>query len=572
MALAINGYAACSTRAWTAAKTATISGFPMSSGIIFVIRFYYGNSALNPTLNINGQGVRALWSNGAALGSLPADYRALLQYDGVHFNLLNPPSSASGINVSGILKGDGTGNISAAVPDIDYTTPAGLASGLATKTAAAIKLTGYTTPATTSPITAADSINTAIGKLEKGVQNAGSGGGGTSTDNGWQNVRSYGAKGDGTTDDTNAIQAAINAGNQIYFPAGTYIVNQLTVTKPAGAVFWGYGATLKKKAGSVTWTRIFEITSSDKIKILGLSLDGNKPNVAGSPEQGCGSIYATDVTNFLFQDLKVFNSYYGVSNLKNCHHGDIVNCIFDDIDVGILGMDAANSYINIENCTFSNGTSEGVSFGIFTPVTSSDFAQIGYHDHIMVANCRFINKNANCIQLRNVKNFFISNNYMERNDTTKTTIGIAVDPDAVTGVTIVPDNIVIQSNEIKGMLYEGVKVTNGTNIVIKDNTFDGINSFNVYAKCPCIVKNNVCSNIKTGSSIIYVQSNNVKLIDNYIMLDNATVSAVIGIVSATGGIEIIDNVLSKSSTNRSPGIAYSNSSSSACIISGNYGL
>lgn len=45
-------------------------------------------------------------------------------------------------------------------------------------------------------------------------------------------VRDFGAKGDGVTDDTAAIQAAINAtnttGEQIYFPAGVYSVSNLT--------------------------------------------------------------------------------------------------------------------------------------------------------------------------------------------------------------------------------------------------------------------------------------------------------------------------------------------------------
>lgn len=55
----------------------------------------------------------------------------------------------------------------------------------------------------------------------------GTGGG---TDLGWFNVMDYGATGDGVTDDTVAIQAAIDAaeaagGGVVYFPAGVYVVN-----------------------------------------------------------------------------------------------------------------------------------------------------------------------------------------------------------------------------------------------------------------------------------------------------------------------------------------------------------
>jgi hypothetical protein len=52
---------------------------------------------------------------------------------------------------------------------------------------------------------------------------------------GWVSVKSHGAKGDGTTDDTAAIQAAINAANTgsipkaVVLPAGTYVITSLSV-------------------------------------------------------------------------------------------------------------------------------------------------------------------------------------------------------------------------------------------------------------------------------------------------------------------------------------------------------
>lgn len=46
-------------------------------------------------------------------------------------------------------------------------------------------------------------------------------------------VKDFGAVGDGVTDDTLAIQEALNAGGDIYFPAGRYkVTSQLTATKP----------------------------------------------------------------------------------------------------------------------------------------------------------------------------------------------------------------------------------------------------------------------------------------------------------------------------------------------------
>lgn len=45
------------------------------------------------------------------------------------------------------------------------------------------------------------------------------------------NIKSYGVKGDGVTDDTAAIQEALDNGGAIYFPAGTYLVNSTLVIK-----------------------------------------------------------------------------------------------------------------------------------------------------------------------------------------------------------------------------------------------------------------------------------------------------------------------------------------------------
>ena len=49
----------------------------------------------------------------------------------------------------------------------------------------------------------------------------------------WSNVRSFGAKGDGATDDTRAFAAAVSAaqvrGGTVYVPVGTYLVSHVTL-------------------------------------------------------------------------------------------------------------------------------------------------------------------------------------------------------------------------------------------------------------------------------------------------------------------------------------------------------
>ena len=48
----------------------------------------------------------------------------------------------------------------------------------------------------------------------------------------WVNVRTLGVKGDGTTDDTAAIQKAIDQHRVLYFPSGRYLVSDTLALKP----------------------------------------------------------------------------------------------------------------------------------------------------------------------------------------------------------------------------------------------------------------------------------------------------------------------------------------------------
>lgn len=85
-------------------------------------------------------------------------------------------------------------------------------------------------------------------------------------------VKDFGAVGDGVTDDTTAIQAAVNASLVVYVPDTGSSYKSGKITLRANQVLYGNG-TLAKKTG--TTTALIEVPSAaNKVLIEGIKIDG----------------------------------------------------------------------------------------------------------------------------------------------------------------------------------------------------------------------------------------------------------------------------------------------------------
>ncbi|HEY3377418.1 MAG TPA: LamG-like jellyroll fold domain-containing protein, partial [Armatimonadota bacterium] len=169
--------------------------------------------------------------------------------------------------------------------------------------------TGFVTPSTVDPykVSFAVPAGCTSGTYEVWAHNGHGGSYGWSgpltltvyNDPGWTstefNVTAYGATGGDTTDDTTAIQHALNAaaastGSTVYFPSGTYYISA-RLTPPSNVRWRGQSkaTTIIRRAAASTQTALLfgEITPRSNVEIRELTFDTN-----GASTYINGSVYS----------------------------------------------------------------------------------------------------------------------------------------------------------------------------------------------------------------------------------------------------------------------------------------
>ncbi len=146
-----------------------------------------------------------------------------------------------------------------------------------------------------------------------------------------RNVVEFGATGDGTTDDTAAIQAAIDVGaGVVYFPPGTYLVTALT--RPGGVTLQGAGDP---------HTRIRAAAPTAAI------IDSPVSSYSLSPSERRGGVKAMRI------DGTSRDSVGGVGiSLAGCYDAVIEDVTFENLELGLLLTHSAY-WNNIKRCRFA---------------------------------------------------------------------------------------------------------------------------------------------------------------------------------------------------------------------------
>ena len=158
------------------------------------------------------------------------------------------------------------------------------------------------------------------------------------------NAKVYGALGDGFTDDTVAIQAAIDAaaaagGGNVILPVGTYIVSNVVsggascLGLKTGVVLLGEsktGSVIKLKASQVSSVRPILAYNCTDVGVRNLTIDGNKG--AQTVDEHRAGIFLWNVSRVVIHDLIIHDNsgdavdIYITNDVSMercwCHHND----------------------------------------------------------------------------------------------------------------------------------------------------------------------------------------------------------------------------------------------------------
>ncbi|MCF6402234.1 right-handed parallel beta-helix repeat-containing protein [Chitinophaga filiformis] len=198
------------------------------------------------------------------------------------------------------------------------------------------------------------------------------------------NVKSFGAKGDGNTDDTKSIQSALDAiirtGGTAYFPAGDYKISNNLYLYYASDV----PIKLKGDANATIYPNAkryyIYCNNGDKSKkpfgsltVEGLKIDGSrlpKPQAAYYDDpSGAYGIFTTNLKN-----IKIVNNTFA-----NIYGSAIWVVLMKDIDDSSLQTSVTISNNKILNCWGLNPTKD-----FYDPKDKSKFSYDNYGDGIAV--------------------------------------------------------------------------------------------------------------------------------------------------------------------------------------------
>lgn len=239
-------------------------------------------------------------------------------------------------------------------------------------------------------------------------------------------VTAYGAKGDGVTNDSAAIQAAIKAGptpRRVIFPAGTYVFTDIWVTSDTEIVFES-GAKGISPLGSTSTNFFFGVVGSSTAHVSNVSLQGG--TFEGRPTTG--GVVLTKYADYLTVSRVTSTNCWRNVGTDLSSHIVISDCVANN--AWIAFAISKSSYVEITRCATHGTQRDGINFiygSRFVTATANTIdnymfeatdgiggiQMYGSTDGTITGNTITRgNHNAAGIRIRDAERFWVADNYI----------------------------------------------------------------------------------------------------------------------------------------------------------------
>lgn len=319
------------------------------------------------------------------------------------------------------------------------------------------------------------------------------------------NVTTFGAKGDGVTNDTAAIQAALDSAKNgtkkiVFIPDGTYMIDSLVVDSNVTIQGQSRDNTVLKHIPQYTGAPIRNLnrTTGDKnITLKDFTIDGqiSSPDAGGNKDNG---IYmeangdATSYSNIFVTNVKIINMKGNAIFVANGQDCRIENNIMDNVATGVE-FKTRNMFTSTNNAFVNNKISNagaGILMQPFSDTTVGKEVDAGYFKGGVISNNDIKNCKAFGIELYgNASDFTITDNTLNN---------CGVNNHGGIVIKYSYNNIII--NNVISNSFKGIEVLGYGARASKDNVFSG----------------NTISNSKESGIILWGNNTNNTIKENII--------------------------------------------------------
>lgn len=222
------------------------------------------------------------------------------------------------------------------------------------------------------------------------------------------NVKQFGAKGDGTTDDTAAIQHALDKSDNVIVPAGTYLVNAVTNLKLTDRknmhITIMAGAEIKAITTDASHYYVFALLRCNNVVIDGGgTITGDTDTHTGTDGEWGYGIQIYHCTNIVVKDLEIQKMwgdgvYIGdYTDGQQCENITVRDCyIHNNRRQGISICYAAG--VLVDNCRITDISGTSPQAGIDIELEGSATTLVAQSD-IHIKNTKITNCTGSSVQI-----------------------------------------------------------------------------------------------------------------------------------------------------------------------------